>query len=242
MGDSSGSEFSASATERAVERAVISARQRARAEIGSILDAAWSVLARTGWEDLKVGMVLEQAQVSTRNFYRNFSGKSQLLIALFEEEVNRFASQLTLAMSESNDPAEQVTIWISLNLKRAYSPRSQARTKLFAAEGPALAPEFPDDVHRIRRLLLDPLVNTVSEGARMGVFSVSSPEANAVAIWLLTSSLMREPLVGGDLTATYEEAFTFVRDISFSQLGAKPVIDLNPVEKQRPLGRPAGLP
>jgi AcrR family transcriptional regulator len=221
MADPTGPDPADTATDRAVERAVLSARQRARAEIGSILDAAWSVLARTGWEDLKIGMVLEQAQVSTRNFYRNFSGKSELLVALFEEEVNRFAAQLTAAMKESDDPAEQVTTWIGLNLKRAYSPRSHARTKLFAAEGPALAPEFPEDVHRIRRLLLDPLTEAIDLGVQRGVFETPSPEAAGVAIWLITSSLMREPLAGGHLTSTHDDALGFVRDNSFRMLGVK---------------------
>jgi AcrR family transcriptional regulator len=205
--------------ERAVERAVLSARQRARAEIGSILDAAWSVLARTGWEDLKIGMVLDQAQVSTRNFYRNFSGKSELLIALFEEEVTRFASQLETAMRDGGDAADQLTIWIAFNLRRAYSPRSQARTRLFAAEGPALAPEFPEDVHRIRRLLLDPLSQAIADGAAAGTFHTATPEDDAVAIWLLTSSLMREPRAGGERTDSYERALEFVRDNSFRVVG-----------------------
>jgi AcrR family transcriptional regulator len=210
--------------DRAVERAVLSARQRAQAEIGSILDAAWSVLARTGWEDLKIGMVLEQAQVSTRNFYRNFSGKSALLIALFEEEVSRFSDQITKAMGADCDPAEQVSAWIALNVRRAYSPRSQARARLFATEGPALALEFPDDVQRIRRLLLDPLAAAVDAGVRSGDFDTPSPEEGAIVIWLLTSSLMRDPQAGGDLTASYDRAFSFVRDNSFRAIGAKPAV------------------
>jgi AcrR family transcriptional regulator len=210
--------------DRAVERAVLSARQRAEAEIGSILDAAWSVLARTGWEDLKIGMVLEQAQVSTRNFYRNFSGKSALLIALFEEEISRFADQITTALDSDYDPIEQVSAWIELNVRRAYSPRSHARARLFAAEGPALALEFPDDVQRIRRLLLDPLVAAIEAGVRSGDFDTPSPEESAIVIWLLTSSLMRDPLAGGNLTATYDRAFAFVRDNSFRAIGGKGAI------------------
>jgi AcrR family transcriptional regulator len=209
------------AKERAVERAVLSARERARTEIGNILEAAWTVLARTGWEDLKIGMVLEEAQVSTRSFYRNFSGKSELLIALFEEEINLFAMQVNADMAETEDPIQKTIIWVSLNLKRAYGPRSHARTKLFAAEGPLLAPEFPDDVRRIRRLLLDPLVHAVEIGSRQGLFTVASPDSAALVIWLLTASLMREPLAGGNLTATYEGALDLVLDSAFRLLGVK---------------------
>src|ERR1700733_10778042 len=108
--------------EYAVERVTAAARQRARAEIGRIVEAAWDVLAETGWEDLRVGMVLDHANVSTRNFYRNFSSKSELLLALFEEEIGRFATQLGEAMHRCDGPVEQVTTWISLNLKRAYNP------------------------------------------------------------------------------------------------------------------------
>jgi hypothetical protein len=92
---------------------------------------------------------------------------------------------------------------------------------LFAAEGPALAPDYPDDVHRIRRLLLDPLAKAIGDGARQGSFALSSPDSAAVAIWLLTSSLMREPLAGGDLTASYENALCFIRDHSNRMLGAR---------------------
>jgi AcrR family transcriptional regulator len=143
VADSSASEFAASATDRAVERAVISAWQRARAEIGSILDAAWSVFARTGWEDLKIGMVLEQAQVSTRNFYRNFCGKSQLLIALFEEEVNRFAGQLTAAMTKSDGSGRTVDHLDSPEPQACLQPAQPGPHPALRSRGAGACPGVP---------------------------------------------------------------------------------------------------
>jgi len=197
-----------------VERAVWPARQRAHSEVAKILDSAWDVLAETDWADLKLGMVLEQAHVSTRNFYRNFSSKSSLLVALFEEEISTFAAQLTRKMAESDDPADKVNTWIALNLKRAYNPNSQARTRLFAAEGPALAPEFPEDVYRIRKMIIDPLALAIREGIESGSFKLVSADESAIAIWLLTSSLMRDPSCTGMAEKSYEGSSAFVIDIA----------------------------
>ena len=205
--------------ERAIERALLPARRRAQAEIRGIIEAAWQVLEATGWADLKIGMVLEEAHVSTRCFYRNFSGKPELLVALFDEEIAKFSAWTTEQMGGGDTPIERTLLWIACNLRPTYGANRRARAQLFAHEGPALAADFPRDVRRIRQLLLDPLVNAIEDGMRQGVFDVNDPAEAATVIWLITSSLNRDPEAGHFAYSEWPGVLTVVSRSALRILG-----------------------
>jgi AcrR family transcriptional regulator len=198
-------------TDRVVERTITGVRQRTRMEVEAIIRASRAALAETGWERLNVTTVLRRAHVSTSVFYRNFSSKSELLLMLLEEEITHFAEEIAVAMAAAGSASAKVDAWVSLHLDRAYGERSRARARRFALDGLSLAPEFPSEVAAIRRKLLDPLAQAIIDGAANREFVSAGPAEDALAIWLVTSSLMRDPYVMGDQLVTAENATTFMR-------------------------------
>jgi AcrR family transcriptional regulator len=199
--------------DEAVERQLDQARNRAGDEITRILQAARTELARNGWHDFKVNNVLHEAGLSTRAFYRDFSGKSSLLLMLFEEDVSKFARHLVRSIGEAVDPLEQLMIWITLNINVGYDERTMHRARLFAHAGETLMADFPAEVTRIRRLIIDPLEEIIIEGRRRGIFPHGRSE-DAVAIWLMTSSLTRGTFEG-DLNDAYrDKLIDLVQDFS----------------------------
>src|SRR6516162_2888571 len=90
--------------ERPAERAVAAARGRAQDEVGRVLDAAFAVLKRAGWQGFKVENVLREGGISTRAFYRYFPQRSDLIRAMFERAVAEQVEFLRAETEKADDP------------------------------------------------------------------------------------------------------------------------------------------
>ena len=80
--------------QRAVERSLSNARARAVSRSGQILDAARDLMLESGGIDFTVQDIVDRSGLSLRSFYKHFGGKDELLLALFEELLADFASEL----------------------------------------------------------------------------------------------------------------------------------------------------
>ena len=69
----------------AVARSLDSARLRAESRVQRFLDAAMELQNEGSGKDFTVQEVVERSGQSLRSFYQYFSGKHELLLALFEE-------------------------------------------------------------------------------------------------------------------------------------------------------------
>jgi AcrR family transcriptional regulator len=207
-----------------VDRRLESTRRRTAAEVDEILDAARLVLARSGWSNLKVSSVLREARLPTRAFYRDFRGKSELLLALLEQDIETFSGQIYDAMQGHSHPVDKLSCWIERNIAVAYDERTHGRARFFAYVAESLAEEFPFEVSRIRKLLIDPLQEVIAEGKEAGVFPSARPDPDAIDIWLMTSTLMRDPMAGGlgeAYMSTLEDRIQLVLDFALRALRAR---------------------
>jgi AcrR family transcriptional regulator len=161
-----------------------------------LLTAAEAVLARGGYEGLRVDDVLDEAGLSTRAFYRHFRGKSELFLALFDREAARAGDRLRRKVAAASSPQEKVEVWVASTLALAYDARLAGRTRVFLVERQVIASEFPGDVIRCVRLQLVPLETAIEEGRSTGAFPSAEPERDALAIHHLCSGLMTDKLLG----------------------------------------------
>ena len=164
-------------------------------EMQLLLAAAEAVLARGGYEGLRVDDVLDEAGLSTRALYRHFHGKSELFLALFDREAARAGDRLRRKVAAAT-PAKKVETWVAATLALAYDARLAGRTRVFLVERQVIASEFPDDVARCVRLQLAPLEEAIEEGRASGAFPAAEPERDALAIHHLCSGLMTDKLLG----------------------------------------------
>jgi AcrR family transcriptional regulator len=183
-------------SEQLVERSVKPARERSAEELARILTAAESVLARGGFGRLRVDDVLAEAGLSTRAFYRHFRGKAELFVALFDAEMSRAQERLRARLARAGAPEQQVRAWIEATLALAYDPRLARRARLFFVERQTIATDFPEEIVRCVRLLLEPLEAAITTGQEQGVFAGADPERDALAIHHLCSGLMADRLLG----------------------------------------------
>jgi len=163
-------------------------------EFDALLTAARHVLAERGYDGLRVDDVLQHAGLSTRAFYRHFSGKAALYLALFEEESVRADERLRSRLAQATTPAAKVREWVTSVLALAYDDRLAGRSKLFAGERGALARRFPEEVDRLMHRQLKPLEDAIAAGKALGDFPDAHPVNDARAIHHLCSGLIGDRL------------------------------------------------
>ena len=181
---------------RLVDQAGDQTRQKADEEVGRLLAAAEVALAEQGYAGLRVDDVLDAAGLSTRAFYRHFRGKSELFLTLFDREMTRAQQRLRSKLAGAPTPDAKVQAWAAAMLALAYDSRLARRTRLFVVERQVIAREFPDEIARCVRLMLEPLEAAIEEGRDGGAFPGADPTADALAIHHLCTGLMTDRLLG----------------------------------------------
>jgi AcrR family transcriptional regulator len=159
----------------------ISAATRA-ARRQDLIDAAWRLLARTGWRDLTVDDVCAEAGASKGAFYGYFDRKQDLLLALLEDETTAVEVLLGDLAARPLPAVERLRRFARAMLERAADPaRVQLRADLWAAlvGEPATRERFAATVSR-QRIAVRTLIE---DGIQAG--ELAEVPANALASILL---------------------------------------------------------
>lgn len=96
-----------STSDLAVEDAVRAVRVSSRRR--QLLDAAVAVMERTGFHQMSMQALADEAQVSVGLFYKYFGSKEDILLAAIVDILEKFRDQLQPAMDlAGDDPVEQL--------------------------------------------------------------------------------------------------------------------------------------
>ena len=96
-----------STSDLAVEDAVRAVRVSSRKR--QLLDAAVAVMERTGFHQMSMQALADEAQVSVGLFYKYFGSKEDILLAAIVDILEKFRDQLQPAMDlVGDDPVEQL--------------------------------------------------------------------------------------------------------------------------------------
>ena len=71
---------------RTIDRSLEPHRARYEREVEALVSSALRVMRRKGYAAATVADVLEEAELSTRAFYRHFHSKEELFLAVFERD------------------------------------------------------------------------------------------------------------------------------------------------------------
>jgi AcrR family transcriptional regulator len=156
-----------------------------------ILAAAWDVLGRTEYENLKIQAVIRVAGVSIGGFYRHFDGKQELVAELLRGELKR-ATAILDQLTADGTPEDRVRAWVTSVVSLAYGRTAAPRARWFSA--------LPFDV----RALVDegqrecrpsaPLEEAISDGGARGVFPGAEPHRDARLIQALCERVDLGPI------------------------------------------------
>lgn len=177
-----------------------SAAINAEGERSQLLVAAMEVLDRSGWWGFKVESVLKQARLSTRSFYRHFEKKSDLLLALLEQELGGAAVHLRRITACDASPSDRVRAYISATIDMAYVEELAKPSSLFASHWRELLPEYPEAIDRCTLRMIEPLAEAIDDGVTVGDFISTDPVADATAIFYLVSGMTADQATLGGRT------------------------------------------
>ncbi len=94
-------------------------------EIGRLIDAGRTVMARSGMASRpRVADIVAEAGLSNDAFYRHFRSKDELVAAILEEGTERLRSYLSHQMAKADTPRDRVVVWVEGILSQADSESS----------------------------------------------------------------------------------------------------------------------
>lgn len=139
----------------AVERALDARQREATEEVEKILAAAVRVLERSAPAPPRVSDIVAAAGTSNAAFYRYFSGKEELILAVMERGVAMTAEHLRRQMTGHDQPGDKVAAWVRGALDQVGEPRRTARSR--AVLGQFAATPDGQITALMRDLLVEPL-------------------------------------------------------------------------------------
>ncbi|MGW6421501.1 TetR/AcrR family transcriptional regulator [Nocardia sp. NPDC055053] len=148
--------------QRAVERSLRTATQRAGERVQRFLDAAQAIITERGTTDFTVQEVVDRSRQSLRSFYLQFDGKHELLLALYEDAVGRTTTQIRAATASRTDPLEKLRTAVVL-LFQLCRPDPDAHRPLFAEFAPQLTGSDPAEVRSAHAALFTMFAELMTE-------------------------------------------------------------------------------
>lgn len=181
---------------RAVERTVRGRRAEYQQEMARIVDATFELVQRTATVDPSMRDILAQVGLSTQGFYRYFTSKDELMLALLDEGRRRLLATLERRMQRAAEPADQVRAWIEGVLAQASNPAVAARTRPWVASEQRLAELFPDEQQTSVDLLVSLLDGPIRRlGRDPGADGQAQPAA--LLTYRLTFATLQAHLAAG---------------------------------------------
>ncbi len=152
--------------DRALDRSLSAARDRSSARGRRLVDAARALANESGSSAFTVGDVASRAGLSLRSFYRHFSGKDDVLLALFEEESRLGAELLGTVIAEATSPLERLRSYV-VGLSE-FVVLGSGYAALLVREHVRLGASHPDEMRAAVEPLVDLLDDQLTAAAATG--------------------------------------------------------------------------
>jgi AcrR family transcriptional regulator len=171
--------------ERSVDRALEASRSRAAGRSRRFVKAAVEIIEKDSLDGLTVQAVIARTGLSLRAFYQRFSGKDDLLVAVFEEGIREAADAIRARIAALDDPAARLRAIVEGMLPASGS---SAVLAMMSREHHRLAESHPEEL----RYALAPFETLIAEnlaaGMQTGQVRSADPEHLAVLVLNMVSA------------------------------------------------------
>ncbi|RDI51791.1 TetR/AcrR family transcriptional regulator [Nocardia mexicana] len=150
---------------------------RLDAQAGAIVHAATRVLSERGFAGMSIAVVAAEAGVATGTVYKSFSGKSELVTAVFRDVVTREVSAVAAAGAEGS-AVQRVTAAVETFAGRALKNPKLAYVLLAEPVDAAVDTERL----RFRRAFAETFASAIAEGVANGQLPPQNPRTSATAL------------------------------------------------------------
>lgn len=160
-----------------------------------IIDAAYGCLFEPHNGPIPVAAILDRAGLSTRAFYRHFSSKDELFLAMLQQEADALTARLDRIADESpGDPVEQLTAWVETMFVLARDPQLRMHLAVIDSDEVRAAKGYREMRERLHADRERSLERVLRRGRDDGSFPLTKPQPDAVAISAIVS---RELTISG---------------------------------------------
>ncbi|WP_062993325.1 TetR/AcrR family transcriptional regulator [Nocardia anaemiae] len=180
-----------------VYRRTPAVQARLDAQAGLIVQAATKVLSRAGYAGLSMAAVAAEAGVATGTVYKNFSGKADLVSAVFRKVVAHEVAAVVSA-SAAGTAVERVTAAVETFAGRALKNPKLAYVLLVEPVDTVVDAERL----RFRRAFAEAFESAVAEGVSRGELPAQDARTSAAAL----VGAIGEVLVGPLADAPHSES------------------------------------
>ena len=189
---------------RALDRSLEPAASRSMERLERILDATRELTDANEDASFTVVEVADRAGVSLKSFYRSFTGKDDVLLALLEEDSRAGAGMLRDALDRTPDPDARVERYVRTLFKLARQAPGYSR--VLVQEHRRLSVERPVDLAAALAPLVDLLQEEIAAGS-----AVSDPARSAEIVFaVLLDGLADVTLAGRDSKEVVTSVWQFV--------------------------------
>ena len=167
--------------DRAVERSLRSARAKAMSRSDRFIKAATAILSETGRTDFTVQELIERSKTSLRSFYQHFSGKEELLLALFEEIIMTSVTEWRAEIAKLPDTLSGLHLLLDRIHGQAAAADGGGINRALSVYHLQLAESRPAEYARVLSPLRALILELVQQGVDDGTFrSDIEPETLAM--------------------------------------------------------------
>ena len=153
-------------------------RKKQEEKYNKILEAATRVFAREGFHNAKIGDVAEEAGVAHGTVYLYFEGKDDLLISIFQENLEELVEYVSSEVKKEANAEAKLRRMISLQIELIETNSELA--ELMLVEFPQTGKFLSNSVMHDLAAYIDMIANILKEGVAEGAFD-DSIDVNMVA-------------------------------------------------------------
>lgn len=148
-----------------------------------IIDAAYGCLSEPHGGPIPVSAILGRAKLSTRAFYRHFSSKDELFLAMLRQEGEELAHRLDRILDEvTGGPVEQLTAWVETMFALARDPELRMHLAVIDSDEVRAATGYREARESLHASRERSLQRVLRNGRDDGSFPLAEPERDAVFV------------------------------------------------------------
>ena len=166
--------------QRAIDRSTQSARLRAAKRVQRFLNSAREIIAEKASTEFTVQEVVDRSKQSLRSFYQYFDGKHELLLGLFEEEIEISVTRLREQMGDG-DAIDRLRATV-ITLYETSRPNRDSVQPLFFEFAQRLLVDHPEEVSLAYAPIYEHVVSLVEAAADAGLLRPGRPKRLATMV------------------------------------------------------------
>lgn len=174
-------------TDRAADRSpsVQRSRERSVEQARIIVDAAQRLLRETG-EGFTTQELAKEAGVALQTFYRYFSSKDELILAVIEEAIIDGCAEMQSRAAHLENPLERLRLYVTGAIE-ALAGSNPGVTRFITAEHYRLHQLFPEELASASGAFAEMLLPEIEAAVEAGELTSSDPAGDA---WFVTQLSM----------------------------------------------------